>query len=750
MLSTIENKLTVGFLVVVLASFLIAGGVGAYLFNDFIQTNIQDDVVHDLDVADAIFQNHLVQIENMISQNSVSSRIRNSLLDNDSAMLRQNLDDIYHEKFSDELDILTVTDNNGIVVARARNPALFGDSMADNDLISHALTDMTVSSIEIMTREELLKENRSLADQAYMEFTSTPKAKPRPEDNSTSGMVLIAAAPIHDDDGNVIGVLYGADLINRDYKIVDEIKNALYKDKIYNDRDMGTTTIFQEDFRISTNVPTDTGERAITTRVSQEVNEAVLEGGEYWKDRAFVVNTWYVTAYKPIKNFDGEIIGILYVGILEQPYIDAGLRILGIYLLYLLSGFVLSMFIAHYYSKIITQPINKLIKGTEAIPKGEFEEIDVGTKDEIGKLADSFNVMAKDLQRTMGELISSKNEVETIFKSISDVASAQDMDMRIIFTNELAKEIYGEDVVGNFCYQVYEGRNEICEDCPAIKSLETGEVMRLVHSQMDKDGMEHFYEITGSPLKDEYKRIIGTLAIRRDVTEQKRSNELKDLFTDILRHDLLNPAGIVKGYAEVLLNMEEDEKKIRALQTIERNNEKMINMIEIAAKFAKLETVEELEFEEMDIGAIFKGVVENFRPKLNEKQMILEFAAEGIYPANVNPVIEEVFANLLSNAIKYCPVESKIIIDILDSGEEWKVTVTDFGEGISDEDKPKVFTRFKRVGKGSVKGTGLGLAIVKKIIVLHGGSVGIEDNPEGRGSVFWVTVKKACEQFQNF
>ncbi len=739
---TIEKKLIFGFLVVLLVSFLIAGGVGVYLFNDFVQTNIQDDVVHDLDVADTIFQNHLIQTKNMVSHNSVSPRIRDPLLDNNSALLRQNLGDIYYERFSDKLDILIVTDNNGIVVARARNPALFGDSMADNDLISHALTDMTVSSIEIMTREELLKENRSLADQAYMEFTPTPKAKPRYEDNSTSGMVLIAAAPIYDNDGNVIGVLYGADLINRDYKIVDEIKNALYKDKIYNDRDMGTTTIFQEDFRISTNVLTDTGERAITTRVSQEVNEAVLEGGEYWKDRAFVVNTWYVTAYKPIKNFDGEIIGILYVGILEQPYIDAGLRILGIYLVYLLSGFILSMFISRYYAKTITQPINKLIKGTEAIPKGEFEEIDVGTKDEIGKLAESFNVMAEDLQKTMGELISSKNEVETIFKSISDVASAQDMDMRIIFTNELAKEIYGDDVVGNFCYQVYEGRNEICEDCPAIKSLETGEVMRLVHSQMDKDGMEHFYEITGSPLKDEYKRIIGTLAIRRDVTEQKRSNELKDLFTDILRHDLLNPAGIVKGYAEVLLNMEEDEKKIRALQTIERNNERIINMIEIAAKFAKLETVEELEFEEMDIGAIFKGVVENFRLKLNEKQMILEFAAEGIYPANVNPVIEEVFANLLSNAIKYCPVESKIIIDILDSGEEWKVTVTDFGEGISDEDKPKLFERFKRVGKGSVKGTGLGLAIVKKIIVLHGGEVGVEDNPAGQGSVFWVTVKK--------
>ncbi|MDO9516666.1 MAG: ATP-binding protein, partial [Methanosarcinaceae archaeon] len=347
------------------------------------------------------------------------SRIRDSMISNNSEMLRQNLDDIYYEMFSDKIDILTVTDNNGIVVARARNPALFGDSMADNDFISLALTGTTVSSVEIITREELLKENRSLADQAYMEFTPTPKAKPRPENKSTSGMVLIAAAPVYDDNGNVIGVLYGADLINRDYKIVDEIKNALYKDKIYGGRDMGTTTIFQEDFRISTNVLTDTGERAITTRVSQEVSEAVLEGGRYWKDRAFVVNTWYVTAYKPIKNFDGEIIGMLYVGILDQPYIDAGLRILGIYLFYLLSGFILSMFISRYFSRTITKPINNLIRGTEAISKGEFEKIEVGTKDEIGKLADSFNIMATDLQNTMDDLISSKNETLEINRNLS-------------------------------------------------------------------------------------------------------------------------------------------------------------------------------------------------------------------------------------------------------------------------------------------------------------------------------------------
>ncbi|MDO9516665.1 MAG: MASE3 domain-containing protein [Methanosarcinaceae archaeon] len=248
-----------------------------------------------------------------------------------------------------------------------------------------------------------------------------------------------------------------------------------------------------------------------------------------------------------------------------------------------------------------------------------------------------------------------------------------------------------------------------------------------------------------SQIENITKRKQAEEALKRYAEKLEHSNEFKDLFTDILRHDLLNPAGIVKGFTEVLLGMEKNEKKLHVLQKIEQNNNRLINLIESAAKFAKLESTDEFVFDVYDIATIFKDVVEDFGPILYEKKIKLDFAAEGKYLANVNPMIEEVFANLLSNAIKYSPNESRIIIDILDSGEKWKVKVTDFGDGISNEDKPKIFTRFKRVGKGGVKGSGLGLAIVKRIIDLHGGDVGVEDNPAGQGSVFWVTLIKAEE-----
>lgn len=222
----------------------------------------------------------------------------------------------------------------------------------------------------------------------------------------------------------------------------------------------------------------------------------------------------------------------------------------------------------------------------------------------------------------------------------------------------------------------------------------------------------------------------------------EKSNQLKDLFTDILRHDLLNPAGLVRGFTDVLLSMETNEKRKELLNKIYNHNEKLIDLIETASKFAKLENTEELEFERNDIGKIFKNVISAFKPLADKKEMSIEFIADAEYFARVNPIIEDVFSNLLSNAIKYSPKGSQIVIDIQDDKTNWRVSVTDFGFGITDEDKTKLFQRFKRVDKKGIKGTGLGLAIVKRIIELHGGNVGIENNPAGQGSVFWVTIGK--------
>lgn len=243
--------------------------------------------------------------------------------------------------------------------------------------------------------------------------------------------------------------------------------------------------------------------------------------------------------------------------------------------------------------------------------------------------------------------------------------------------------------------------------------------------------------------------------IQRDITERRRaeedlksyatrleeSNRLKDLFTDIMAHDLQNPLSVVKGVSELMARDKLAEESREQVEMIRASAEKMNELITSASMLSKLAGREELAYEERDLNAIFKDVVRDFEPLLKEKMIRLDYRATGERVAHVHGMIGEVFANLLSNAVKYSPSKSRVTIGIHDEGEAWKVMVADTGEGIPGEHKEAVFERFERGGKKGVKGSGLGLAIVKSIVELHNGRVWVEDNTP-RGSIFNVKLPK--------
>ncbi|WP_340820603.1 sensor histidine kinase [Methanolobus sp. WCC4] len=238
--------------------------------------------------------------------------------------------------------------------------------------------------------------------------------------------------------------------------------------------------------------------------------------------------------------------------------------------------------------------------------------------------------------------------------------------------------------------------------------------------------------------------IHSRLMLEKTKKEQlEESNRLKDLFADIMRHDLMNPVNVIKGFSDILYMDETDPGKKETLGLIRDQADHLAFMVGSAAKLAKLESQKEMEFKVQDIGTILRTVANRFSLEFSGKGIGLDLSFDGEYLSRMNDIIEDVFSNLVSNALKYSPEGSKVSIDILDSGDSWKVTVTDEGDGIPDEDKEYVFERFKRADKKGIKGTGLGLAIAKRIVDIHKGSLGIEDNPDGEGSMFWVMLKKA-------
>ena len=188
-------------------------------------------------------------------------------------------------------------------------------------------------------------------------------------------------------------------MLNRNFKIVDEIKETVYQGVKYQGKDIGTATIFQGDLRISTNVKGDNGGRAIGTRVSEEVYEQVLVKGQRWIDRAYVVNSWYIAAYEPIKDIKDEIIGILYVGILEEKFIDMRKKTTAVFLGITVVGMAIALIVSSFLANGILQPIRRLVLASQQLAKGNFEyEIELKSNDEIGELGETFNLMASSLK----------------------------------------------------------------------------------------------------------------------------------------------------------------------------------------------------------------------------------------------------------------------------------------------------------------------------------------------------------------
>ena len=400
---SLRTKLILSFLVVIVIGGVLSLSFGSKLVKSTIIHEAQVKVKHDLSAAWMVFNKKLSEIREIVSLTADREGLHQAIKNNDKNSILRSLKRVREEK---GLDILNLTDKNGIVVTRTRNPGVIGDDQSQDEMVREALQNGEAASPQIVPREELLKEGQDLADQAYMEFIPTPKAALRPENKETSGMMLKAAVTIRDESRTVLGILYGGILLNRNFDIVDRVKEIVYKGEQYKGRDRGTATIFQHDLRISTNVPNEKGDRAIGTRVSKEVNQAVLVEGQAWIDRAFVVNHWYITAYEPIRNIKDEIIGILYVGMLERPYIDTTNRVMLTFTLLAALCVVFLLVILYFATSRITNPLHKMVIATQEIAKGDLShKVEVNSQDEVGYLADSFNQMTANLKTANQKLI---------------------------------------------------------------------------------------------------------------------------------------------------------------------------------------------------------------------------------------------------------------------------------------------------------------------------------------------------------
>lgn len=404
----------------VLAFSLVAAlsiGVGAWAISrtidQYLVTSMTERVSRDMRLAQAFYNDHLTWIEDATVRVANDEKILHSIQGNhlgeNESDLRAHLSVQMRGLFDQGNHVVVLVDRNakvraGYLLEAGNVMVLEGDARYSFSIpiVKKALQEReVVSATEILPEEALLSVN--LAEKARIPLYETPRAAPEPFDprEGSAGLVLISVAPVNN-KGDTIGAVIIFHLINNDFTLVDRIKTVAGVD---------TVTIFLGDQRVSTNVLTEEGIRAIGTRLSAEVGEVVLYRGESFVGPAFVVNQNYITRYDPLYDHQGNIVGILYVGASQGRFLRLltafNRQVAIIALVSILVTFVLAIPVSGYITRPLGE-LRKLVQTSQKVSAGDLSaRAPVNVGGEVGLVASSFNTMLDTLQSTQDKLIHS-------------------------------------------------------------------------------------------------------------------------------------------------------------------------------------------------------------------------------------------------------------------------------------------------------------------------------------------------------
>ncbi|VAV92316.1 Signal transduction histidine kinase, partial [hydrothermal vent metagenome] len=263
-------------------------------------------------------------------------------------------------------------------------------------VVQDALTGTGSTQIDIFTGADLAAISPALADQARIKLVPTKAALPTTRTEESRGMVVHTATPVQ----AAKGTLVAGTLLNRNLNFIDTINDLVYPSASLTEGSRGTATLFLEDVRVSTNVRLFENVRALGTRVSVAVRASVLDQGNVWLDRAFVVNDWYISAYEPIIDSFGARVGMLYVGFLDSPFRAAKKRTLLMIGLGFLVLIALSVPIFLRMARSIFQPLEKMVNTITRAEQGDLgaRSGTAHSDDEIGRVSKHLDLMLAQVQ----------------------------------------------------------------------------------------------------------------------------------------------------------------------------------------------------------------------------------------------------------------------------------------------------------------------------------------------------------------
>lgn len=309
------------------------------------------------------------------------------------------------------------------------------------------------SGLMVLASPRLARLDPELAERARIPLMVTPRAQAPTKSVEDRGFLSRSLLPVPDLQGKVSWYLDGGTLLNRDIRIVDHIRDLVYDKGTLPERSIGTVTLFLDNIRISTNVslhrfrPGEPIEdRALGSLVSDDVREKVLERGELWVDRAFVLNEWFISAYAPLEDIRGKRIGMIYAGFSESPFIhDYLLNILELGTILMLVLLV-SGLLVYRGAYSLLQPIERIHQVVNAVQSGRNVRIGalgLDRDNELSHLAEQFDSMLDLLQRRNAQIHAAAEQLE--MKVAERTQSLQDktleLERNVALLNETRQQL---------------------------------------------------------------------------------------------------------------------------------------------------------------------------------------------------------------------------------------------------------------------------------------------------------------------
>lgn len=434
-----------------------------------------------------------------------------------------------------------------------------------------------------------------------------------------------------------------------------------------------------------------------------------------------------------------------------------------LFLLFLLA--FVSLFIGHYYSRRLTEPLREINRAMESFAeRQEVPDIVVHCEDEIGALGDSLKEMMETIQMRSKAL----EESEARSKAVINMAVAGiiilDETGKIELFNPAAEKMFGhssDEVLGISIGFLIPGLRDMEHDA------ESGYFKALLDSRIEKEdlGFAGLRKRGGLfPLElgisefwmDGQLKYVGLVT---DVTERKKAqNEInrareqaetasfaKSTFLANMSHEIRTPMNAILGYAQLLLmNSNLTGENAEAVKTIERSGTHLLSLINNILDISKIESGRmEVKAEEFDLGQLVHDIRKMFEERCRNQGIALSTPAinEGEYRVRGDVgKLRQVLINLVGNAVKFTKEGSVSLTLEKRNNHEFHFEVEDTGCGIPADKLEAIFEPFKQVsGNANLGGTGLGLSIAKKQVGVMGGELKVRSELE-RGSVFYFSV----------